>query len=417
MEPVEVRHELAQALGLDLIGPDRGSQLLNEVLPQAPSRWYLTGFLAPIEADEAQKADESAVEGVDELSDAGAGDDAATPEPAAARRALFPSSMGLSLLVPKEARELRVTARWGDYRPLYEPGQEKKDGAGDGRVVRGWQRAERVEELVLKLPASQKPTEREVPGSNGLGLVLAARPIRDIPAFEGMVPRGTRSVSLFLVNRRIPAPDEERDTAFVFQAALEVRCEAGFVARPNLRGLASDDWDERVADLQYRDVYEFAVGHGVATRAVLGERGACREVRTRWIPAAEVERIAPAPIEGVELRMEQLAQLPDAAAVREELSGLVTEYRAWIERQKANVPAGPKGRAQTGADLLARAGFAANRIEAGIEQFMDGKVLEAFRIANKVMATAARRRFGTMREKDPAAIDPRPGGRSSSPSC
>jgi hypothetical protein len=117
MQPADVRHHLVQTLGLDLIGPDRDSELLNELLPQAPSRWYLTGFLVPIDADEAQKADEAAVEGVDEVSDAGGTDDATTPEPAAARRAVFPSSMGLSLLVPKGAKELHVTVRWGDYRP------------------------------------------------------------------------------------------------------------------------------------------------------------------------------------------------------------------------------------------------------------------------------------------------------------
>src|SRR3954447_13341788 len=117
MTPVDVRAQLVQTLGLDLVGPDRDSDLLNEVLPQAPSRWYLTGFLVPTDADEQQKADEASVEGVDEVSDAGGADDAATPEPAAARRAVFPSSLGLSLLVPKDAKELRVTVRWGDYRP------------------------------------------------------------------------------------------------------------------------------------------------------------------------------------------------------------------------------------------------------------------------------------------------------------
>ena len=54
MTPVEVRHQLVQTLGIDLVGPDCGSELLNEILPQAPSRWYLTGFLVPIDADEEQ---------------------------------------------------------------------------------------------------------------------------------------------------------------------------------------------------------------------------------------------------------------------------------------------------------------------------------------------------------------------------
>src|SRR4051794_3019350 len=116
MTPVDVRRKLVQTLGLDLIGPDRDSELLNEVLPQAPSRWYLTGFLVPIDAAEDQKVDEAGDEGVDEASDAGGTDDAATPETAAARRAFFPSSMGLSLLVPKDAKELHVTVRWGDYK-------------------------------------------------------------------------------------------------------------------------------------------------------------------------------------------------------------------------------------------------------------------------------------------------------------
>jgi hypothetical protein len=34
-----------QALRLDLIGPENGTELGAEILPQAPSRWYLTGAL------------------------------------------------------------------------------------------------------------------------------------------------------------------------------------------------------------------------------------------------------------------------------------------------------------------------------------------------------------------------------------
>src|SRR5947209_17181131 len=152
MTPVDVRGNLVQVLGLDLIGPDRGSDLLSEILPQAPSRWYLTGFLVPIDADEAQKMDEAAVEGVDEVSDAGGTDDAATPEPAAARRAVFPSSMGLSLLVPKDAKELHVRVRWGDYQPLHVAGGEEHEGGDGNGTAYGWQRTDRVEELTLKLP-------------------------------------------------------------------------------------------------------------------------------------------------------------------------------------------------------------------------------------------------------------------------
>src|SRR5205823_647308 len=131
-------------------------------------------------------------------------------------------------------------------------------------------------------------------------------------------------------------------------------------------------------DLQYRDACEFAVGHNVATRAVV-EAGCddCREVHTRWLPSAEVERVAPAEIEGVELAMEKLAGLPDAATARDRLSGLVTQYRAWVEAQDANVPAGSKRRVETARELLNRAGHAAKRIDAGIDLLADPQVLEA----------------------------------------
>src|SRR4051812_20795724 len=110
MTSVEVRRQLVDALRLDLVGPGDGLGSADEVLPQAPSRWYLTGFLVPLDAGEAQRQDEDADEAVDGGGDAGgAADDAAAPEPPAARRAFLPSSIGVSLLVPKAARQLTVT--------------------------------------------------------------------------------------------------------------------------------------------------------------------------------------------------------------------------------------------------------------------------------------------------------------------
>ena len=124
MKPVEVRGQLVQALRLDLVGPENGSELEAEILPQAPSRWYLTGFLVPLEAGEVQKSDETANDNLDSLTaGSDATDDDTTPEPPAARRAFFPSSIGLSLLVSKQTRQLRLEVNWGDYRaePLDAP--------------------------------------------------------------------------------------------------------------------------------------------------------------------------------------------------------------------------------------------------------------------------------------------------------
>ncbi len=135
---------------------------------------------------------------------------------------------------------------------------------------------------------------------------------------------------------------------------------------------------------------EWAVGHGVSTTAEVQGQD-CHAVRTCWIPSAEVERVEPARMEGVALRMEELAALADADEARRRLLSLVEAYRAWIEAQGQKTPTEGR-RAEVATELLRRAGLAADRIQGGIQSLSDPNVLQAFTLANKVMAIAARQR-------------------------
>lgn len=387
---VTVRAMLVDALRLDLVGPAENLGDIAEFLSQSPSRWYLTGFLAPLEAAREQRTDESSTEELDQAADGGGLDDDVAPEPAAARQRYLPSSIGLSVLVPPAAQHLGVRAAWGDYHLRTGPPEE-------------WARLDRVETVTLDLSqATAKAREVDVPNSDGLRIAYLARPVGALAA-EADVPPGARTVSVFLVNRRTPAPDERKDEAFAFQVQIEIKGQ--FLPRPDLRSLASEDWDERVADLQYRDAGEFAVGHNVATDAVV-EDGACNLVRTRWIPEAEVERVAPAAIAGVELSMDALGRLQDSAEASAKLTPLVTEYREWIVRQAGNVPGSPAKRRDTGEELQQRARLAADRIERGIALLADPDCMDAFRLANQVMAEAARRRLGVIAGKPPESVQP-----------
>ncbi len=115
---------------------------------------------------------------------------------------------------------------------------------------------------------------------------------------------------------------------------IEVRCEQPFVPRPDLRGARAADWDEQVADLHYADTPEYATGHGVSADWEIVD-GACRVLRTRWIPSAEVEKTETGTIEGVELSMECSARSPTALPRETALEPLVAQYREWIERASA----------------------------------------------------------------------------------
>lgn len=397
MTSTEVRSQLVDALRLDLIGPDERLGSAGEVLAEPPSRWYVTGFLIPSEAGEGQRFDQAGTEELEQANDAKGLDDAVAPERAAARRSPFPSSIGLSFFVKNATKKLDIAASWGDYVP--EP-------QGESGTVVNWRRAAKSVTMTLDVPAqTAQPFECDVPGSGGLKIALSVREIAT-DGKDGGIPKGTRSLSVFLVNRRMPATGiEHPDAKTAFQARIEVACSDTFVPRPNLHGLESLDWDESVADLQYSDACEYGVGHNVSTEVEV-KNGACKTIRTTWLPQAEVERVAPTKIAGVELSMDALAMLKDGQDADAKLGRFVAQYREWIAAQKAKVPKSPKKRRETAIELLKRAKDAADRIERGISLLGEKDCLEAFRLANRAMAAAARQRQGVFQGKDPATANP-----------
>ena len=202
-----------------------------------------------------------------------------------------------------------------------------------------------------------------------------------------------RSVSIFLVNERTPPADRARDEAFAFQAELEVRSAVPFVPRPDPRGVSGDDPDERVAYLHFADTPEYAAGHGVAADWELID-GACRLLRTTWIPSAEVEKTETVEVSGVELSMAALGDLFDGADAQRALTPLVTGYREWIDRQRAALTDLTGGRRDTAEELVFHPRSAPNRIERGIRVLaQDADALDGCRVANRAVAAALSRRL------------------------
>ena len=88
MNSAEIRERLATELRLDLIGPNhRDTTLVNEVLPDPPSRWYLTGFLVPVDTPSRRKARDPQEE-MDTAEQGGADDDQ-TPDRSASSPRYF----------------------------------------------------------------------------------------------------------------------------------------------------------------------------------------------------------------------------------------------------------------------------------------------------------------------------------------
>lgn len=397
VQSIEVRNHLVEMLRLDLIGPSAGEAYENEILPQAPSRWYLTGFLVPFEAPEDQRTDPQGNEQA-ESAESGGLDDDDTPDLASARQVFFPSSLGTSVLLPAEAQTLQVIVQWGDYQriptkdEMEQITQQASNPAVSSEAIEKWQRVQRKAELSLSLDQNKIDINLE---ESGLHLLVVSRPIQKFSTPKASpLPVGARVISVFLVNHRTPKPNAIKDEAFVFQVGLCIKCETGFLARPNPRGLFLQeehlDKDEEIADLQYRDIHEHAVGHNVATRAIHGLAG-CQEIHTTWLPCCEVEKVIPAGLNGVDLSMENLAACKTSQEVREKLQPLVEHYGQWIHDQQRVSIIEPK-RKQVAAELLKEAGLAKKRMAEGLSSLDNPQVLEAFCITNRVMARAARKR-------------------------
>lgn len=419
-DSISVRSYLTNALRLDLIGPrPQDAELQNERLPQAPSRWYLTGFLVPTNAPDEQRAQDNEEEFDEPVEPSHGSDDSSTPDRGSGKQNFLPSSMGLSIIVDDETTRLDVEVSWGDYEP--EPNEKGKTAANgetgpaddndngedksSQRRFSPWVRHPHTGSVTINLSEvkTDRPAKFNIPDSNGLEIVCLIRPTR-VKRFDTIL--NARAVSVFIVNRRTP---EERtdlqDTAFAFQVEMSVESDRPLVPRPDPHGLESEDWDERLADLHYYDVVEYAVGHNISTHAKIVD-GACRRVHTEWMPQTSVDRVESSQIANVEFGMEALGSLDNATTARQLLDPLVTQYQDWIDYQSAEMQALSGRRREVAEELVKRASQAADRIQAGITLLAEPDVLEAFCIANRAMASSARRRSAQEEGVDPKNVNP-----------
>ncbi|MEH2311655.1 MAG: hypothetical protein V7K35_09680 [Nostoc sp.] len=443
----EVRSHLIEALQLDLIGPTPDDiDHIEEILDQAPSKWYLTGFLVPHGAPIEQRGDDTVDDDLDQLQKGSAGEDENVPDKPFAKKAFFPSSMGLSFLITENASQLNLTVQWGDYFPIKDNSvAESQNDSGEEKILLPleiettisqeesnnsllgcWKRIPRQAQITvplmgdrnpeqlelglglsspkqLKLPLHQSQSTKTIPiaDSNGLQLVVSIRPVTS----KELVPAGTRSVSVFLVNNRLSTSDKQRDISYIFQASLIIHTPEALVPRPNLRGRDNHDWDENVADLQYRDDYEYAVGHNVSAIALTNPDGSCQEVRTAWIPTADVEKVIATQVKNVELGMEALADAPTPEALQNMLSPMVDAYADWIKEQRTKCPSELK-RLNMAISLLNNAEIANKRIDAGIKALSDPQIFEAFQIGNRAIATYVRQRATHGKNITPESLAP-----------
>src|SRR5665213_1355500 len=388
--PWQVREDFQQLVVGDIHGPAFGP---DEILPAhpIPHDRYLVGMLAPSEVRVKPGQNDDSGNAQDESSgDVSSSDRVATV-------GFFPSSIGISFVVDGAVTELSVCAEWGHYKKERKPRSELEGLPGmhfakrdlEKEALRVWQRYSRQGTVTVKIIDGDLKEENPV---SAFPLVKIRGRARRFKSFW--------LVTLFMVNDQ-PSQKENVDHQWLFQPCLTVSDPAGnsiFLERAGVVESRQDETDGELAQLAmlYRDVVEFAVGHGTAVHAEPDPADHTRAVRltTTNVPTFEVPRTEQPKIDknpllgGFELDMKTLARAGDGAFA-DMLTPVVTAYRDWLHKQERRLgePAERLEAHQDAAEqALIDARIVADRIEAGVTLLgRDPNAAEAFRFANEAM--------------------------------
>ena len=401
---VEIRAQIVDVFRRDLIGPgEQDADLANERLNESPSRWYLTGFLAPAEdalglAGIDDESDPSAQEEMEievdepDADAAGAATDNEEPETPNTRRRFLPSSIGLTVLLDPDVKEIEARISWGDYvteprlpetvllpEPLPEEVGEDGKPKRIERPLVDWVRVPKQRTVALPVrdgrggPIVVPESAAEQRRGGGLTLETHSR-LFSFTTPDGKTER-VRALTVFLVNRRATVHRYYADASYSFQARLELAGEQGFRPRRDLSGYNAADWDLRIADLHYRDMREWAVGRNAAAGWDASEDrdGTVRRVWTDPLPTGEVERVAPNEDAEFKARvtfgMETLAELAraDDSRLGKALADLPVLYGHWIDEEFKKLTRLAHRRREAGEQLIKDMETAKSRIASGID--------------------------------------------------
>jgi helicase-like protein len=312
----------------DLLGPTEKNELLNSY----PSDVYLTGILFPQKSEISQdEADQLQAEGGRDIDSNDVSQDEVSL--ATVKR---PASAGLSFVIESESTPLiniRVTV--ARYEQEHKSAREEVDDNGNINTIVPWRRYEETSSIDnLSLAFASKDIDPEESGVKGLSLHIRTS------QWEGR-----KLVTVAMINNNSLLKDYERasyEEICFFQTETIVTTSDGtsFCHRP--LGASAMDEDTQMAQLIYRDVKEYAVGHTCSAEWNDGE-DEIEYVKTTWIPQSKVKAMSSDGVEefsslvdmktGPALSTKWLSESKDSTLIKG-LRLLPDMYLQWLNSQE-----------------------------------------------------------------------------------
>ncbi|MFC1579155.1 helicase-related protein [Pseudomonadota bacterium] len=370
------KNDLIRRLKEDLLGPLAEDELLFSY----PTDVYLTGILFPPATDVAQEdADQLQAEGSRDID----ANDVSRDEVSLAT-VKRPASAGVSFVVEGEGvPKINISVSAAVY--CREPESARTveiDGKEDKQVP--WRRVPVEAGLSgIELGFLSRDFPPEETGVDGLGLHIRTS------AWDNR-----QLVTVAMINEhRLPEEYERNSFEAItfFQTQLEVTCGANTRFCPRPLGGSAIDEDTRMAQLIYRDVREYAVGH-TCSATWEGEEGEIRTVQSTWLPSSRVRAMSS---EGVSdfasLSRERILSThwlseSSGAALIDGLRKLPALYEAWYRKQESTIGELNEALREQAQRHIDDADAVRQRMTSAIDLIeRDAEVQVSFRLANRAI--------------------------------
>lgn len=146
--------------------------------------------------------------------------------------------------------------------------------------------------------------------------------------------KGDFSIYTFTLENTNKGPDTFNDEQCFFQVKFRLESEMGFSPLPDSQRINVNDEDYQSNQLLYRDIRNYAIGHGCAADWEDSENGV-HWIESAVFPSYEVKPIVPSVIEGVTLEMLKYGPQGDFRENIRELQLMCDRYEKWIQELKA----------------------------------------------------------------------------------
>ena len=360
----------------------------DETIASPPADTYVTGILWP-EGEVLDSLEDDQNDG------APSSEDGETDASVPGYRTVRPCSIGLTFTVDVDASVLVSLDSTARYEPVV--GGE----TDDDRPVRFWRRVPLDYRFEIKPGDPSVWREHDFLGPDGESVHDAELQLH----FRRRVHGAQQTITVTLINKATEGDDRRRDEVCLFQAGLTVNA-VGPTGRGAIRprpalSPASADEDAQSAALLYRDVVEYAVGHGVAAVWEPSSGDCVDRVATSWMPDVSVKGMSADGHANLAdfrrrhpdaLRVEWLARTDARTEVTSVLSEFVAEYGRWIDEfLEARVSDLPVDLGAAARRNLVHCRDACRRMEDGVSILASSdSAWRAFVLANAAMDRQAR---------------------------